>query len=378
MEKRALENKRNLGLMERDISDGSSMMWPTLDIKTRVKSRDDTGEDYHTPRVMLYQGDGDLLDGDLQSPKNIAKAGEKYYADNTTSPNYLPTAEKGCSDENLLGSGRRLRRSASGGGSERDIVDKLFWDTKKLLAEGEFGGSTEDFTQRDPMRGTNSSRMLQAKADNQNNQNNEDYQNQVSYRPRDFDLCEFMDRENNLSYAIGRSSEKLKFVEDMQRTNQEKLKALEDLQIPGMTDISHYKKGPPTPAPQKTLISNPKPKPSKSHSPDNEDLTKDDQNSLEGHINALEKKLSKIVHQTNNDKSFPSTTNQKYSDELANQNKQSLGSGANQFFNTEGSDYLNPFSDRNLLDPRFYPSPANGSGFERLNTDPYQSSDIRT
>ena len=278
----------------------------------------------------------------------------------------------------MLGSGRRPRRSGSGGGTERDIVDNLFSDAKKLLAEGEFGGSTQDFTQRDPMRGITSSRVLQAKPDNRNNQNNEDYQNQVSYRPRDFDLCEFMDRENNLSYTIGRSSEKLKFVEDMQRTNQEILKALEDLQIPGMTDISHYKNGIPTPEPQKTPNANPKPKPNKSPSPDNKHLTKDDQNSLEGHINALEKKLSKIVHQTNNGKSFPSTTNQKYSEELANQNKQSLGSGANQFFNTEGSDYANPFSDKNPLDTRFYPSPANGSGFERLNTDPYQSGNIRT
>jgi hypothetical protein len=378
MEKRALENKRNLGVMEKDINDSSSMLWTTLDIKSQVKSMNDAGEDYHTPRVTLYQDDGNLLAGDLQSPKNIAKAGEKYYVNNTTSPNYLPTAEEGCSDENLLGSGRQLRRSGSSGGSERDIVDKLFSDTKKLLAEGEFGGSTEDFTQRDPMRGETSSQMLQAKTDNQNNHNNQDNQNQVSYRPRDFDLCEFMDRENNLSYAIGRSSEKLKFVEDMQRTNQEKLKALEDLQIPGLIDISHFKKDPPNPAPQKTVTANPKTKPSKSPSPDNENLTKDDQNSLEGHINALEKKLSKIVHQTNNDKSFPSATNQKYSDDLANQNKQSLGSGANQFFNTEGSDFANPFSDRNLTDPRFYPSPANGYGFERLNTDPYQSGEIRT
>jgi hypothetical protein len=54
-----------------------------------------------------------------------------------------------------------------------------------------------------------------------------------------------MDRENYLNYSIGRSSGKLKFVEDMQRPNIEILKALEDLQIPGMTDISHYKKGPP-------------------------------------------------------------------------------------------------------------------------------------
>jgi hypothetical protein len=101
MEKRALENKRNLGMIERDIDDGSSMMWQTLDIKAQVRSRDDTGEDYCTPRVTQYRGDGELMDGDLQSPENIAKAGEKYYADNTTSPNYLPTAEKGCSDENL-------------------------------------------------------------------------------------------------------------------------------------------------------------------------------------------------------------------------------------------------------------------------------------
>jgi hypothetical protein len=187
-----------------------------------------------------------------------------------------------------------------------------------------------------------------------------------------------MNRESNLSYAIERSSEKLKFVEDMQRTNQEKLKALEDLQIPGLTDMFHQKKDHPNPAPQKTLTGNPKPKPSSSPSPYNECLTKDDQNSLEGHINALEAKLSKVGGQAINDKSFPSLSNQKYSDDLANQNKQSLGSGANQFFNTEGSDYLNPFSDRLISDPTFYPSPANKSQFERLNTDPYQSGEIKT
>lgn len=172
MEKRALENKRNLGMMERDICEGSSFGFPTLDIKTHLKEMNDTNEEYYTPRVTLYQDDAMVLPGDLASPESIAKAGEKYYVDNTTSPNYLPTEENCCSDENLLGSGRKLRNSGSGGGSERDIVDKLFSDTKKLLAEGEFGNSTEDFTQRDPMWGTNSSQMLQAKAEHQNNQNN--------------------------------------------------------------------------------------------------------------------------------------------------------------------------------------------------------------
>ena len=181
-----------------------------------------------------------------------------------------------------------------------------------------------------------------------------------------------------MSYAIGRSSEKLKFVEDMQRTNQEKLKALEDLQIPGLTDMFHQKKDHPNPAPQKTLTSNPKTKPSKSPSPHNEHLTLDDQNSLELHINALEAKLSKLPPHPNPSRSPPSLTNHNHSPDLTLQNKQSLASGANQFFFTEGSDYANPFSDRLMSDPTYYPSPANRSQFDRLDTGPYQSAEVKT